>query len=235
MRISDSTVLVTGANRGIGAEFVRRLRERGAAKIYAAARDPRSIPAADGVEPIALDVTDRDQVAAVAERAGDVQIVINNAGIVVPQQLLGADLEAVHREFETNVFGPVYVATAFAPVLAANGGGVLLNALSAVSWFSFPGMAGYSATKAAAWNLTDALRLELAAQGTQVIGLHMGPVDTEMGRNFPLDKVTPARVVDAALDGIEAGDSEVVVDDISRFVRSTLTYDPSRYATILGG
>lgn len=131
--------------------------------------------------PIELDVTDKDQIAAAAARAGDVQIVINNAGAFFPRPLLGGDIEAVHREFETNVFGPVYVTEAFAPILAANGGGAVVNALSAVSWFSFPGAAAYSATKAAAWSLTDALRLELAAQGTQVLAFHTGPVETELG------------------------------------------------------
>lgn len=235
MEISGSVVIVTGANRGIGAEFVRQLRERGAAKIYAGARNPQSMAPADGVVPLALDVVNKAQVAEVAASATDVQIVINNAGIAVRQPLIDGDLDVIHREFETNVFGPVYMAEAFAPVLKVNGGGAILNALSTVSWFSFPGMAGYSATKAAAWSFTDALRLELKEQGTQVLGLHMGPVATEMGANFPLDKIEPAQVVTAALDGLQSGASEVVVDDVSRFVKSTLTSDPSRYETILGG
>jgi NAD(P)-dependent dehydrogenase (short-subunit alcohol dehydrogenase family) len=235
MEIKGSVVLVTGANRGIGAEWVRQLRERGAAKIYAAARDPQTVAAAEGVVPIALDVTDKAQVAAAAELAKDVQIVINNAAIVTSQPLLTADLDKVHQEFETNVFGLVSVAQAFAPVLKANGGGAIVNALSAVSWFSFPGMAGYSASKAAAWNLTDALRLELADQGTQVVGLHSGAVNTAMGTQFPIDNVEPGQVVTAALDGLEAGQTEVLADDISGVVKSTLTSDPSRYAAILGG
>jgi NAD(P)-dependent dehydrogenase (short-subunit alcohol dehydrogenase family) len=235
MEIKGSVVLVTGANRGIGAEWVRQLRERGAAKIYAAARDPQSVSPAEGVVPIALDVTDKAQVAAAAEQAKDVQIVINNAAIVHSQPLVSADLDQIHQEFETNVFGVVSVAQAFAPVLKANGGGALVNALSAVSWFSFPGMAGYSASKAAAWNLTDALRLELADQGTLVVGLHSGAVNTAMGTQFPIDNVEPHQVVAAALDGLEAGQTEVLADDISGVVKSTLTSDPSRYAAILGG
>jgi NAD(P)-dependent dehydrogenase (short-subunit alcohol dehydrogenase family) len=227
MEIKGSVVLVTGANRGIGAEWVRQLRERGAAKVYAGARDPGSVSAADGVVPVALDVIDRAQVAAAARQAGDVQIVINNAAISFRQPLVGGDLDKIHDEFETNVFGPVYVAQAFAPALKANGGGAIVNALSAVSWFSFPGMAGYSATKAAAWNLTDALRLELRD--------HSGAVTTPMGDNFPIDKVEPEQVVTAALDGLEAGRTEVLADDISGVIKSTLTADPSRYATILGG
>lgn len=191
MDIKDSVVLVTGANRGIGAEWVRQLRARGAAKIYAAARDPQSVDRVDGVVPLALDVTDRAQVTAAATQAGDVRIVVNNAAISVKQPLIGGDIDKIRDEFETNAFGIVYVAAAFAPVLKANGGGAIVNALSAVSWFSFPGMAGYSASKSAAWSLTDALRLELADQGTLVIGLHSGAVDTAMGDNFPIDKIDP--------------------------------------------
>jgi NAD(P)-dependent dehydrogenase (short-subunit alcohol dehydrogenase family) len=141
MDIKGSVALVTGANRGIGAEWVRQLRERGAAKIYAGARDPLSVSPADGVVPIALNVTDKAQVEAAASQAADVNIIINNAAVSYRQPLIGADLDKIHDEFETNVFGPVYVAEAFAPVLEANGGGAIVNALSAVSWFSFPGMA----------------------------------------------------------------------------------------------
>jgi NAD(P)-dependent dehydrogenase (short-subunit alcohol dehydrogenase family) len=235
MEIKGSVVLVTGANRGIGAEWVRQLRERGAAKVYAAARDPQTVAPADGVVPIALDVNDPAQVAAAAEQANDVQIVINNAAISISQPLVTANLAKIRNEFDTNVFGLLSVAQDFAPVLKANGGGAIVNALSAVSWFSFPGMAGYSATKAAAWNLTDALRLELADQGTLVVGLHSGAVETSMGDNFPIDKVAPSQVVSSALDGLEAGLTEVLADDISGVVKSTLTSDPSRYTAILGG
>lgn len=235
MNIEGSVVLVTGANRGIGAEWVRQLSERGAGKIYAAARDPKSVAGSEGVVPITLDVTDKTQVHSAAAQASDAQIVVNNAGIAVRQPLVGGDLVKIRDEFEVNVFGLVSVAEAFAPVLKANGGGAIVNALSTVSWFSFPGMAGYSAAKAAAWSLTDALRLELAEQGTQVMALHEGPVTTPMGDNFPIGKINPNKVVTAALDGLEAGATEVVVDDVTRLVKSTLTDDPSRYAVILGG
>jgi NAD(P)-dependent dehydrogenase (short-subunit alcohol dehydrogenase family) len=235
MEIKGSVVLVTGANRGIGAEWVRQLRERGAAKIYAGARDPQSVSSADGVVPIALDVTDKAQVTAAAERANDVQIVINNAAIMIGQPLIGGDVGKIHDEFETNVFGLVSVAEAFAPVLKGNGGGAIVNALSAVSWFSFPGLAGYSATKAAAWSLTDALRLELQDQGTLVLALHSGPVATSMGDAVPMDKVEPGQVVSAGLDGLQAGKTEVLVDELSGVIKSTLTSDWSRYAAILGG
>ncbi|MDQ0028723.1 short-subunit dehydrogenase [Arthrobacter bambusae] len=162
------------------------------------------------------------------------QIVINNAGIAEPRSLLTGDLGIVHDEFEINAFGPLYVGRAFAPALKANGGGTILNSLSAVSWVSFPGLPGYSASKAAAWSLTDGLRLELADQGTNLLALHMGPVDTQMGTHFPLDKVTPARVVLAALDGVEAGATEVLADRVARDIKNTLTLAPSRYIAIFG-
>jgi NAD(P)-dependent dehydrogenase (short-subunit alcohol dehydrogenase family) len=234
MKLSGAVVLVTGANRGIGAEFVRQLRDRGAATVYAGARDPGAVTAAAGVQPLALDVTDPQQIAAAAARAADVQLVVNNAGIALGQPLIGADPALVRREFETNVFAPLAVIDAFAPVLAANGGGTILNVLSAVSWLSFPGFASYSATKAAFWSLTDGLRLELAGQGTHVLGLHMGPVDTALGEQFPLAKVSPAQVVAAALDGVEAGADEVLADDLTKAVKATLTAEPSRYAALLG-
>jgi NAD(P)-dependent dehydrogenase (short-subunit alcohol dehydrogenase family) len=234
MQIEDAVVLVTGANRGIGAEFVRQLLDRGAAKVYAGVRDVGSVAGTAGVERLALDVLDDEQVAAAAAHATDVQIVINNAGIVTVQQLVGGDPARVHLEFETNVFGLLRVSCAFAPLLAANGGGAILNVLSASSWISVPGTASYCATKAAGWSLTDGLRFELAGQGTQVVALHVGPVDTDMGAQVESDlvKAAPADGVRRALDGLEAGAAEVLADDITRQVKSTLTADPARrYAT----
>jgi NAD(P)-dependent dehydrogenase (short-subunit alcohol dehydrogenase family) len=231
MDIAGSVVLVTGANRGIGAEFVRQLRERGATKIYAAARDPHSVAAADGVESLALDVTHADQIAAAAQTASDVTLLINNAGVSAYSNLIDGDLDAIHREFDINVFGPVLLARAFAPILGANGGGAIINALSALSWFVFPGATSYSVSKAAAWSATDGLRIELAGQGTQVLGLHMGAVDTDMMQGYDGPKITTADVVSAALDGLEAGSLEVLVDETARQVKAGLSLDPAeRYA-----
>jgi NAD(P)-dependent dehydrogenase (short-subunit alcohol dehydrogenase family) len=234
MQIKGSVVLVTGANRGIGAEFVRQLKERGAAKIYAAARNVDSI-AVDGVEAVALDVTDPAQVEAAAALAGDVQLVINNAGASSGLTLVGSDLAGIRSEFETNFFGPLALTRAFAPALGANGGGAILNVLSAISWISSPGASVYAATKAAAWSLTDGTRIELTEQGTQVLGMHMGMVDTDMTAGWDIPKITPAAAVTAALDALEAGQSEVLVDDTARFVKSTLGLDPAeRYALPFG-
>jgi short-subunit dehydrogenase len=136
---------------------------------------------------------------------------------------------------ETNFFGPLRLTRAFAPVLAANGGGAILNVLSAAAWFAHPSSTTYSATKAAAWSLTDGIRVELAGQGTQVLGLHMGPVDTDMTARLEVDKLDPAAVVTAALDGIEAGASEVLADDLTTQVKASLGLDPSeRYAGLVG-
>jgi len=234
MQIKGSVVLVTGANRGIGAEFVRQLKERGAAKVYAAARDASSIDV-EGVEAITLDVTDPAQVAAAAELAGDVQIVINNAGSSSGLTFVDGDLDGIRREFETNFFGPLALTRAFAPALAANGGGAVINALSALSWISSAGATVYAASKAAAWSLTDGARIELAGQGTQVVGMHMGMVDTDMTAGYDIAKISPEAAVTAALDGLEAGLSEVLVDDTAKFVKSTLGQAPSeRYAVSIG-
>ena len=180
MDIEGSTVLVTGANRGLGHAFARLLVERGAAKVYAAARKPATVTL-DGVTPIRLDVTSAADIAEVAERCHDVTLLVNNAGISTGTPALGADaVDAARREMETNFFGTLAVSRAFAPVLAANGGGALVNVLSVLSWFTLPATAMYCASKAAAWSLTNALRVELAAQGTLVVGVHCGFIDTDM-------------------------------------------------------
>src|SRR3954471_17268548 len=237
MRIEGSVALVTGAGRGIGAEFVRQLSERGAALVYAGVRDLSSVEPRDGVEALPLDVTDRAQIAAAVARATDVQLLVNNAGIVAVQPLVGGEEAIVRGEFETNVFGLLRVSSAFAPALAANGGGALLNVLSAASWISVPGTASYSASKAAAWSLTDGLRLELAGQGTRVTAVHMGPVDTDMGAQVgsTLAMLSAAEVVTAALEGLEAGAVEVLTDDLTREIKAGLIADPAeRHAALAG-
>ncbi|MBJ7383933.1 MAG: SDR family oxidoreductase [Mycolicibacterium sp.] len=232
MQLKDSVVLVTGANRGIGAEFVAQLKERGAAKIYAAARDARTVDVR-GVEPIELDITKPDQVRAAAKSAGDVQVLINNAGISTGTSLLTGDLASIGREMETNFYGPLLMTRAFAPILGANGGGAILNVVSALSWFTVPGAGAYSASKAAAWSLTDATRIELMAQGTHVVGVHMGLVDTDMAQGVEGPKIAPAVLASAGLDAIESGRSEVLADEWTTFVKGGLALDPSeRYEQI---
>ncbi len=224
MKIENAVVLVTGANRGIGLAFVSELLARGARKVYAAARDPSSIAPQPGVQALRLDVNNPEDVAAAATLASDVTLVINNAGIAQPGGFMAADSEEVMRRiFETNVFGVLRVSKAFAPVLQVNGGGALLNVLSVASWVNGGELAAYSASKSAAWSLTNALRHELAAQNTQVLGLHMAYVDTDLTRGFDVPKTSPVQIVRRALDGLEAGADEVLADELTQHVKLAMT------------
>ncbi len=223
MKIENSVVLVTGANRGIGLAFAQALLARGARKVYAAARNPASVTL-PGVEALQLDVTNPQEIADAVKKASDVTLVINNAGIAQPGGFLAADSEAVTRRiFETNVFGVLAMSKAFAPVLKANGGGALLNVLSVASWVNGGELAAYSASKSAAWSLTNALRHELAAQQTQVLGLHMAYVDTDLTRGFDVPKSSAEDIVQRALDGLEEGADEVLADVLTQQVRQGLT------------
>src|SRR5688572_8358128 len=223
MKIENAVVLVTGANRGIGLAFARELLARGARKVYAAARNPATVTL-PGVHALQLDVTKPDEIAAAARQAADVTLVINNAGIAQPGGFLAEDSEVVARRiFETNFYGVLNVSQAFAPVLKSNGGGALLNVLSIASWVNGGELAAYSASKSAAWSLTNALRTELVAQKTQVLGLHMGYVDTDLTRGFEVPKASPEEIVKHALDGLEAGADEVLADEITRQVKAGLT------------
>jgi NAD(P)-dependent dehydrogenase (short-subunit alcohol dehydrogenase family) len=232
MDISGAVVLVTGANRGIGAEFVEQLKKRGAAKIYAAARDAAAIDAV-GVHPLELDITSPDQIAAAAAAAGDVQVLINNAGISTGTPLVTGDEATIRREMDTNFYGPLLMTRAFAPILAANGGGAILNVISALSWFTLPAAGAYAASKAAAWALTDSTRLELAAQGTHVVAVHMGLVDTDMAKGVEAPKIAPSELANAGLDAVESGAQEVLADDWAKLIKSGLSVDPeARYEQI---
>jgi NAD(P)-dependent dehydrogenase (short-subunit alcohol dehydrogenase family) len=224
MNIQASTVLVTGANRGIGKAFAEALLDRGAAKVYAAVRDVTTITDPRLVA-IQLDVTDPDRIAAVAAELDDVQVVVNNAGILHVSTPLSASLDAARVELETNYLSLVSMTQAFAPVLERNGGGAFINVLSAFSWVATPLLTTYSASKAAAWSFTNAARIELRRQGTQVVGVHAGPVDTDMAAAFDLEKIPPATVAVGALDALEADEPEAVVDDYSRAIKTGLSDD----------
>jgi NAD(P)-dependent dehydrogenase (short-subunit alcohol dehydrogenase family) len=223
MKIDNATILVTGANRGIGLAFTRELLARGARKVYAGARDPSSVKQ-PGVEAIRLDVTKPQEVAAAAARAGDVTLVINNAGVAEMGGFLLPDSEAsLRRQLEVNVFGMLRMSQAFAPVLKAHGGGGLINVLSIVSWINGGSLAAYSATKSAAWSLTNSLRHELAAQHTQVLALHMAFVDTDLARGLDGPKTSPEDIVKSTLDALEAGQDEVLADERTRMVKQGLS------------
>ena len=229
MKIDNAVALVTGANRGIGLAFARELLARGASKVYAAAREPSSITL-PGVEPLRLDVTKPDEVAAAAASAGDVTLLVNNAGIADVGGFLAADSEELaRRQFETNFFGMLRMSKAFAPALAANGGGAILNVLSIVSWINGGQLAAYAASKSAAWSLTNALRHELATQKTQVLALHMGFVDTDLVRAMEVEKTSPELIVRRALNGLESGLDEVLADEITMRVKLGLSAEAASY------
>lgn len=224
MKIENAVVLITGANRGIGLAFARELLARGARKVYAGARDPASITPQAGVQALRLDVNNPGEVAAAAALAQDATLVINNAGVAQPGGFLAPDSEEVARRlFETNFFGVLRMSQAFAPILKANGGGALLNVLSVASWVNGGELAAYSASKSAAWSLTNALRNELAAQQTQVLGLHMAYVDTDLTRGFDVPKTSPEQIVKRALNGLESRLDEVLADELTQHVKIGLT------------
>jgi NAD(P)-dependent dehydrogenase (short-subunit alcohol dehydrogenase family) len=230
-RIKGTVALVTGGQRGLGRAFVDELLRRGATKVYATARAPK--PTTDPrITPLAVDVTDPDSVAAAADQARDVAIVVNNAGALFPAPLLKADMADVVATFETNVFGPLRVAQAFAPILAANGGGALIDIHSVLSWGA--GAAAYGASKAAFWSLTNSLRLELSAQHTQVVGVHLGFADTDMVSRLAVDKIDPGQVAAAVFDSVERGEHEVLVDEVTRRVKAALSGPVENLALPIG-
>lgn len=229
MKLQNATVLVTGANRGIGRAFAEAALARGARKVYAGARDPQRVTL-PGVTPLRLDVNSAADIAAAVETARDVTLVINNAGIAQFGDLLAPESEALLREqLETNVLGVYRVARAFAPVLAANGGGALLNVASVVSWVTTPALAGYAVTKSATWSLSNGLRNALRGQDTQVLTLHMGFVDTDMAHGVEMPKSSPEDIVARAFDALEAGADEVLADELSRQVKHGLSAEPAVY------
>lgn len=233
MDIEHCTALVTGANRGIGAAFVRALLEAGADKVYAACRD---IDAPDlefdrddaRIERVALDVTDEARIAELAATIGDLQLLINNAGLFAGTTLLRApDLAAARREMETNYFGPLMLSRAFAPQLGANGGGAIVNVLSAAAIVPIPNMGGYSPSKFAARAMGVALRAELADQGTTVHNLIVGSVDTRMAAHVAGAKESPATVARAGLRAVRRNIPEVDTDDFAVAVRAAQARDPA--------
>jgi len=220
VNIMGSTVVVTGGQRGLGKAIVGELLQRGAAKVYATARAPK--PSDDPrVVSVELDVTKPDSVAALARRASDADIVINNAGILGAPKLLDSDIEEVRAVFETNYFGALRVAKAFAPILADNGGGALVDIHSVLSWVG--GFGGYGASKAAFWSATNSLRIELEKQGTLVTGVHLSYTDTDMTSAFDVPKNDARQVARQVVDGIERGATEVLADDDSRNIKAVLS------------
>lgn len=233
MKLANATVLITGANRGLGLAFAREALARGARKVYAAARDPSSVMLA-GVVPVQLDVTKPEDIAAAARNYPDVTLLINNAGIAATGGFLSdSSVASAQHHFDTNVFGPLRLTQAFAPVLAAHGGGAILNVLSIASWINGPLLGVYGMSKSAAWAMTNGTRIELQDQHTQVLALHVGFIDTDLTRGLDVPKLAPDAVVRTALDALEAGASEVLADDVTRRVHAGLSADPAVYLQAL--
>jgi len=239
MQIENSIALVTGANRGIGEAFVRALLAAGAAKVYVGARDPASAAhlaaeAPGRAVPLKLDVTKPDQIAEAAAACGDVSIQINNAGAFHNLTLLGApDLGAARDEMEVNYFGPLTMARAFAPILARNGGGAIVNVLSSGGLVAVPAMGGYSPSKFAGRAAATCIRAELAGQGTQVSALIVGSVDTRMAAHVGGAKSSPDDIAASSLDAIEEGVEEHDTDIGAITARAFLARDPARLARML--
>jgi NAD(P)-dependent dehydrogenase (short-subunit alcohol dehydrogenase family) len=224
MNIQNSVAFVTGANRGIGKAYLEALLQAGARRIYATARSIETLQAVvalapDRIIPIALDVTDSAQVNAAAETAQDVTLLINNAGVIGSGGLFTPNsVETAQWEMNTNYFGTLSMVRAFAPILKRNGGGAIVNMMSVVSVANAPVFGSYSASKAALNSLTQNIRAELAKQGTQVVGVFPGPVDTAMAEGVPGDKAEPIAVAKAALQAVETGTEDVYPDPVSQSV-----------------
>jgi NAD(P)-dependent dehydrogenase (short-subunit alcohol dehydrogenase family) len=225
MKIAGSVALVTGANRGLGRAYARELVSRGAATVFGAARHPDQVTE-PGVIPVALDITDPQRVAAVAAECAGVSLLVNNAGVMRASTFIDPpSLDAARAEMETNYFGTLSMCRAFAPVLAANGGGAIVNMLSVTSFYTNPFNASYGASKAAAWSLTNGVRLELHHQGTLVVAVHAGFIDTDMAALVDAPKVSPESVATMVFDAVEAGQIEVLADERTRTVKASLSRD----------
>jgi NAD(P)-dependent dehydrogenase (short-subunit alcohol dehydrogenase family) len=223
VQIDGAVALVTGANRGLGRALVQALAARGAARVYGAVRDPGAeLP--DGVERVVLDVTRPADVAAAIAACGDVSLLVNNAVHAAAScRLIGdSTMAAARAQMETNYFGTLSMCRAFAPVLAANGGGALVNLGSVTAFANFPEIGSFCPTKAAVWSLTNGVRAELRSQGTLVTGFYSGFIDTRNAAGTSLPKHPPAAVAAAILDAVAAGEEELIMDDRTRQVKDAV-------------
>lgn len=230
MNLKEKTVLVTGSSRGIGAALVRALLEAGVKKVYATARSTESLD--DIVErdprrviPLQLDVTDAQSVAHLPQQANDVEILINNAGILAFGSILDIDEATLRAQFETNFYGALNVAKVLLPPMVSAGAGAIVNVLTLLSFASMPGMAAYNASKAATWSMTQSLRASLQNTNVQVHAVFPGAVDTEMLAEVPIDKTSPDAVAGAILSGIEAGAEDIFPDPMSTAVYASWKSD----------
>lgn len=232
MQVKDSIVLVTGANRGIGKAYVEEFLKAGARKIYLGVRDPKSVAEIvaknpDKLVPLKLDVTNANDIKNAAQSAKDVTILVNNAGVLHFGGLLEArQLDNARHEMEVNYFGPLAMIGAFAPILKKNGGGAIAIVSSIAGHVVFPGFSTYCASKFAASALIVAARAELSLQGTRVIGVYPGPIDTDMAKDIPMDKFPPSQVAQRTIKAIESGQEDVFTDAFSEDLYAAHRKDP---------
>jgi NAD(P)-dependent dehydrogenase (short-subunit alcohol dehydrogenase family) len=236
MKIKNSVVFVTGSNRGIGKSYVKALLTNGVKKVYAGMRDVGAFDRIASewpkdhrgkVEPVVIDITDEKQIQSAVAQAGDVNLLINNAGIANYAGLISADnLDSARQEMEVNYFGTLMMSRGFAPVLKKNGGGALVNILSVASLGNFPVLGSYSASKAALHSLTQGMRAELAAQGTQVFGVFPGPIETDMAKDFDMEKSSPESIAEGTLKAIEQGEEDIFIDPMAVQFRKDYFADP---------
>jgi NAD(P)-dependent dehydrogenase (short-subunit alcohol dehydrogenase family) len=226
MNIENAVVLVTGANRGLGRALVQAALSAGARKVYAAARDPRQVESNERVVPIALDITNARSLKAAAEKATDVTVLFNNAGVLASGSVLASTNEAIAQEFTTNLFGLLGATRAFLPALERAGGAAIVNVLSVASLGNVPGIGAYSASKAAAFSITQALRKELEGKAIAVHGVFAGPIDTDMVKAMPMDKTSPADVARAIVEGVQRGEEDIAPDPVARTVLDMWRRDP---------
>ena len=227
MKIKGCVALVTGSNRGLGKALVAALVEAGAAKVYAAARDAKKVAAGGRVVAVELDTGRPEQIAAAVRQAGDVTLLINNAGVQTSYAILGASREEMDADFRTNVYGTLAVIKAFVPVLeAARERAAIVNVLSLASLASVPAFGGYSASKAAAYSITQSLRPALKAKRIDIAAALPGPIDTDMIKDLPLPKTSAAAVADGVLAGIERGDEDIFPDPMAQQMGALWTKSP---------
>ncbi|WP_166973458.1 SDR family oxidoreductase [Brevibacterium atlanticum] len=230
MNIDKSIAVVTGANRGLGRQFAAQLLERGASKVYAAARRPEAVDL-PGVEAIRLDVTDQDQVDVVARRVGEADIIVNNAGFSSFARLVDGDIGDIRQEIEVNYFGALRMVRAFAPIMRKRGHGGFLNVSSVMAWLGYEHSNSYGASKAANWAMSNGLREELAGTGIQISSLFLGSTDTDMMAGIDVPKNRPEELVATALDQFESGVNEIIADDAAATLKAGLSDDRGRFTT----
>jgi NAD(P)-dependent dehydrogenase (short-subunit alcohol dehydrogenase family) len=237
MQIEGTVALVTGANRGLGKAIVAALLTAGVEKVYAAARDESTIATDDPrIVALTLDVTKPDQVAAAAARAGDVTLLVNNAGVCTSCNVLTTSAAELDTDYRTHVHGMLEVVRAFLPALArAPGRSTIVNVLSLAALANVPRFGGYSASKAAAYSITQALRSELRQQRIDILAALPGPIDTDMVRDFPMPKTSPEDAARNLVEGIERGDEEIFPDPLSQQMAALWSQSPKNLERALAG